>query len=140
MKELGEKKEKIFSCKFGGEKIIFLIFRSLPLGYWSGQLLFKIKSLIFFKIVQTVHGGPLIAVVVPKKENALNIAEFKKEMVDICRENRVCLFIKNFFQFLFLKLDPPDQLAILPEFPRVNTKIQKYKIRQDLKNNKLKIC
>jgi hypothetical protein len=61
----------------------------------------------------------------PKKENVLNIDEFKKEMVNICREN---------------SLYPPDQIAVLPEFPRVNTKIQKYKIRQDLKDNKLKLC
>uniref|UniRef100_A0A914L7C7 AMP-dependent synthetase/ligase domain-containing protein n=1 Tax=Meloidogyne incognita TaxID=6306 RepID=A0A914L7C7_MELIC len=76
------------------------------------------------QIVQIAPGGPLTAVVIPKKENALNVAEFKKEMIDICRENR---------------LDPPEQVVVLPEFPRVNTKIQKYKIRQDLKNNKLKI-
>ncbi|KAF7632256.1 hypothetical protein Mgra_00008324 [Meloidogyne graminicola] len=78
------------------------------------------------QIVQTTPGGPLTAVIVPKKENVkLNIAEFKKEMINICRENQ---------------LNPPEQLAVLPEFPRVNTKIQKYKIRQDLKNNKLKLC
>uniref|UniRef100_A0A1I8AW31 AMP-binding domain-containing protein n=1 Tax=Meloidogyne hapla TaxID=6305 RepID=A0A1I8AW31_MELHA len=77
------------------------------------------------QIVQIAPGGPITAVVVPKKENTINVGEFKKEMIDICRENR---------------LDPPDHVAVLPEFPRVNTKIQKYKIRQDLKNNKLKIC
>ncbi|CAK5043408.1 unnamed protein product [Meloidogyne enterolobii] len=61
-------------------------------------------------------------------------------MIDICRENRVRFFLilKNFLVFKF-KLDPPEQVVVLSEFPRVNTKIQKFKIRQDLKNNKLKI-
>jgi hypothetical protein len=36
-------------------------------------------------------------------------------------------------------MDPPEQLAVLPEFPRVNTKIQKYKIREELRAQRLKI-
>ena len=34
-------------------------------------------------------GAPVVAVVVPKKAGSLNIGEFKKEMVNICREYQV---------------------------------------------------
>jgi hypothetical protein len=52
----------------------------------------SLYSLFYFspkKIVQISPGAPVVAVVVPKKENSLSIPDLKKEMVEICRENRV---------------------------------------------------
>ncbi|KAL3098870.1 hypothetical protein niasHT_024625 [Heterodera trifolii] len=76
------------------------------------------------QIVQEKAGAPIIAVIVPKSFNQITVADLKQEMIAICREQ---------------KLNPPEQVAIVKDFPRVNTRIQKYKIREELNARKLSL-
>jgi len=71
------------------------------------------------QVVQESPGGPVVAVIVPK---SMKCVPQKSELINLCRENN---------------LSVPEQFAIAADFPRVNTKIQKYKIREQLRAKKL---
>ncbi|CAD5207091.1 unnamed protein product [Bursaphelenchus okinawaensis] len=74
------------------------------------------------QVVQTCSGAPVVAIIVPKKLDEIP-QFFMSELISLCRNN---------------KLYAPDKFAIVDDFPRVNTRIQKFKLREMLKNNLLR--
>ncbi|KAI6182755.1 AMP-binding domain-containing protein [Aphelenchoides bicaudatus] len=69
------------------------------------------------QLVQVCHGAPVCCIVVPKKLQC--VPEFiRTDLTVICRKNNMYI---------------PDQFAIITDFPRVNTRIQKFKLREMLK-------
>lgn len=73
------------------------------------------------QVVQTSPNGPIIAVIMPK---SIKNIPTKSELLNLCHENN---------------LVTPDQFAIAEDFPRINTKIQKYKIREQINSKTLTI-
>uniref|UniRef100_A0AC35F488 AMP-dependent synthetase/ligase domain-containing protein n=1 Tax=Panagrolaimus sp. PS1159 TaxID=55785 RepID=A0AC35F488_9BILA len=66
------------------------------------------------QVLQVCHGAPVLAVVIPTSLDC--VPEFlKTDLSTLCRNNN---------------LYAPEKIAVIDEFPRVNTKIQKYKLRQ----------
>uniref|UniRef100_A0A915DED1 AMP-binding enzyme C-terminal domain-containing protein n=1 Tax=Ditylenchus dipsaci TaxID=166011 RepID=A0A915DED1_9BILA len=78
------------------------------------RLMAQEDSIRGVQVVQVCHGAPVIAVIVPK--SLKGVPEFfKTDLSNLCRND---------------KLHAPDQFAIAADFPRVNTKIQKFKLRE----------
>uniref|UniRef100_A0A7E4W0G1 AMP-binding domain-containing protein n=1 Tax=Panagrellus redivivus TaxID=6233 RepID=A0A7E4W0G1_PANRE len=73
------------------------------------------------QVLQVCPGAPVVAVIVPR--NFECVPEFiKNDLCQLCRNADVSL---------------PDKVAVVDDFPRVNTKIQKFKLRQILNANLL---
>uniref|UniRef100_A0A183BUC6 AMP-binding domain-containing protein n=1 Tax=Globodera pallida TaxID=36090 RepID=A0A183BUC6_GLOPA len=93
--------------------------------HWKMERLMATSDMVRgVQVVQEKPGAPVIGVLVPKSFNTTTVADLKQEMIALCREQ---------------KLNPPDQIAIVQDFPRVNTRIQKYKLRDDLRARKLSL-
>ncbi|KAI6178607.1 AMP-binding domain-containing protein [Aphelenchoides besseyi] len=85
------------------------------------RLLATCESIKGVQVLQQCHGAPIIAVVVPKKKEV--IPQFiKTDLNALCRNNQMI---------------QPDKIAIVDDFPRVNTRIQKYKLREMLRAKSL---
>jgi len=81
------------------------------------KLLAQYEGIKGVQLVQVCHGAPVCCIVVPKKLEC--VPEFiRTDLTVLCRKNN---------------LYTPDQFAIVGDFPRVNTRIQKYKLRDLLK-------
>ncbi|KAH7702526.1 Protein ACS-16 [Aphelenchoides avenae] len=76
------------------------------------------------QVVQVCHGAPIVAVLVPKSYPKYAPEFLKTDLSAMCRSKNVYV---------------PDQFAIIDDFPRINTKVQKYKLREMLKQKKLPI-
>uniref|UniRef100_A0A914C6Y4 AMP-dependent synthetase/ligase domain-containing protein n=1 Tax=Acrobeloides nanus TaxID=290746 RepID=A0A914C6Y4_9BILA len=73
------------------------------------------------QVLQICHGAPVVAIVVPKSLKC--VPEFlKTDLTILCRNN---------------KLHIPEKFAITDDFPRVNTRIQKYILREMLRKGAL---
>ncbi|VDD89699.1 unnamed protein product [Enterobius vermicularis] len=73
------------------------------------------------QVVKVTKDSPLTAVVV-LKSNSVDRFQIKAELQAICKNN---------------KLDIPEKFAFVTELPRINTKIQKYRLRQMIESNNL---
>lgn len=75
------------------------------------------------QVIKSSKESPLIAIVV-LKTNSVDRFQIKAELQAICKNN---------------KLEIPEKFAFISELPRINTKIQKYRLRQMILNGDLEL-
>ncbi|TKR92703.1 hypothetical protein L596_007304 [Steinernema carpocapsae] len=68
------------------------------------------------QVISVSRGAPVVAIVIPKEMSHLDL--LKSDLCSMCKNNKV---------------RQPDAFAITGDFPRINTKILKYKLREMLK-------
>ncbi|KAI6241404.1 AMP-binding domain-containing protein [Aphelenchoides fujianensis] len=79
------------------------------------------ESIKGVQVLQICHGAPVVAVVVPKAKTYKPL-EIKTDVIAFCRNNR---------------LVQPDFVACVEDFPRANTRLQKWKLREWIKAKRL---
>ncbi|CAI4222435.1 unnamed protein product [Auanema sp. JU1783] len=92
--------------------------------HWNIERLLNQNELIKgIQVISIGRGKPVTAVCVMKNPGS-NAVYVRNELVDMCRNHRFAI---------------PDQFAFVDDFPRVNTKIQKYRIRELVASGKISI-
>ncbi|VDO81952.1 unnamed protein product [Heligmosomoides polygyrus] len=87
--------------------------------HWNIERLLNQNDLIKgVQVVSVGRGQPVTAVCVLRNPQA-NVAHVRQELVEMCKKH---------------KFPVPDLFAFVHDFPRIHTKIQKYRIREKLRN------